>query len=94
MNALEQSLASLSLSVPVPGVKEAELLANPLDIFRTYLAEILAEITGCEVQAAYKSIQWPNNIFNGDLAVILPKLRPGAKSDEVAVELLEKVRYC
>jgi arginyl-tRNA synthetase len=91
MDALEQSLGSLDLSVPIPEVKNAEVLANPLDVYRTYLAQVLADAVGCDIDVAYKSIQWPNNIFNGDLAVILPKLRPGAKADEVAVELMKKV---
>ena len=80
MDALEQSLGSLDLSVPIPEVKNAEVLANPLDVYRTYLAQVLADAVGCDIDVAYKSIQWPNNIFNGDLAVILPKLRPGAKA--------------
>lgn len=91
MEALAQSLESLSLSGPVPEVGAAEVLVNPLDLCRSYLAQILADIVGCDVASAYRSIQWPNNIFNGDLAVILPKLRPGAKAEEVAVELMEKV---
>jgi arginyl-tRNA synthetase len=73
-------------------LKGAEVLANPLDVYRTYLAQVLADVVGCDIDAAYKSIQWPNNIFNGDLSVILPKLRPGAKADEVAIELMKKVR--
>ena len=92
MDALEQSLGSLNLNVPIPDVKDAEVLANPLDVYRTYLAQVLADAVGCDINVAYKSIQWPNNIFNGDLAVILPKLQPGAKADEVAVELMKKVR--
>jgi arginyl-tRNA synthetase len=92
MDVLEQSLSSLDLNFPIPDVKDAEVLANPLDVYRTYLALILADAVGCDIDVAYKSIQWPNNIFNGDLAVILPKLRPGAKADEVAVELIKKVR--
>lgn len=91
METLEQSLTSLNLDVPVPVIEAAEVQVNPLDLFRTYLAKVLAEIAGCDIAAAYRSIQWPNNISNGDLAVILPKLRPGAKADEVAVELMEKV---
>jgi arginyl-tRNA synthetase len=91
MESLEESLGSLSLSVPIPETEAADVLANPLDVCRTYLAQIMADIAGCDIDAAYKSIQWPNNIFNGDLAVILPKLRPGAKADALAVELMEKV---
>ncbi|KAA8623053.1 ArgS Arginyl-tRNA synthetase [Pyrenophora tritici-repentis] len=90
MNALEQSLGSLDLGVPIPQVEGAEVLANPLDIYRTYFGQILAIALDCDISIAYKSIQWPNNISNGDLAVILPKLRPGTKADAVAVELMEK----
>lgn len=90
MDSLEQSLGSLNLNIPIPEVKAAEVLDNPLDVCRTYLAQTLADIAGCDIEAAYKSIQWPNNIFNGDLAVILPKLRPGTKADAIAVELMEK----
>ena len=92
MDSLSKSLRSLNIDIPVPELKGAEVLANPLDVYRTYLAQVLADAVGCDFGAAYKSIQWPNNISNGDLAVILPKLRPGAKADEVAVELTKKVR--
>lgn len=91
METLLETLETLSLKVPLPEVKAAEVLASPLDVFKTYLAKTLADIAACDIQIAYKAIQWPNNIFNGDLAVILPKLRPGAKADDVAVELTEKV---
>ncbi|KAH8726342.1 hypothetical protein GQ44DRAFT_194397 [Phaeosphaeriaceae sp. PMI808] len=90
MESLEHTLASLSLTVPVPQVEAAEVLTNPLDLVRVYLAKILAEILECDDADAYKSVQWPNNIFNGDLAVILPKLKPGAKPDAVAKEIMEK----
>jgi len=92
METLENALSALNLNVPMPGVNNAEVLANPLDVYRTYLAEVLAGAVDCDINVAYKSIQWPNNIFNGDLAVILPKLQPGAKAEEVAVGLMKKVR--
>lgn len=90
MEDLNDRLELLSLT-PVPPVKSVHVLSNPLDIYRAYLAEILAGITGCDLETTYQSIQWPNNIFNGDLAVILPKIRPGAKANEVAFELMQKV---
>lgn len=91
MDLLELLLASLGLGVLIPQVEGAEVLANPLDIYRTYLAHILAVALDCDIGVAYKSIQWPNNISNGDLAVVLPKLQPGVKADAVAAELMEKV---
>jgi arginyl-tRNA synthetase len=91
MEALEANLSSLNLSTPVPALESVQVLSNPLDIYRTYLAHVLADIANCDLITAHKSIQWPNNIFNGDLAVILPKLRAGAKAGELALELMEKV---
>jgi arginyl-tRNA synthetase len=91
MEVLEQSLGSLSLSTPIPHIDAAEVLANPLDVCRTYLAQILAEIAGCDIGTAYTSIQWPNNISNGDLSVTIPKLRPGCKPVELLAELVNKV---
>ncbi|KAJ4370473.1 hypothetical protein N0V83_004993 [Neocucurbitaria cava] len=90
MEALQKSLQSLSLGLPIPQVPLTEVLLNPLDLIRAYLAQILADIVNCEIENASKSIQWPNNIFNGDLAVILPRLRPGAKAEALALELMEK----
>ncbi|KAF3031484.1 hypothetical protein E8E11_001178 [Didymella keratinophila] len=46
--------------------------------------------TECDVQIAFKSIQWPNNIFNGDLSVTVPKLCPGRKPAEVSSQLVDK----
>ena len=92
MEMLEQCLAALTLTGPLPTVAAADVLANPLDLCRVHLAKVLASALDCSIDAAYKSIQWPNNIFNGDLAVVLPKLRPGSKADEIAFEILGKVR--
>jgi arginyl-tRNA synthetase len=69
----------------------AKLLANPLDICRSSLAEILSSLINCDVDDAYKSIQWPNNIFNGDLSVTVPRLQPGCKPTELSAKLVDKV---
>jgi hypothetical protein len=90
-DVLESCLAELNLNMPTCSFDISQALANPLDLYRSYLATILAGLVGCNEEDAFKSIQWPNNIFNGDLAVVLPKLQPGAKADKLAVELLEKV---
>ena len=91
MEALQATLTSLRLNVPVPEIEATHVLSNPLDLYRAYLAELVADIAECDLKTAHRSIHWPNNIDNGDLAVILPKLRPGAKADALAIELTEKV---
>lgn len=88
---LTQLLESLSISAPSSEIADATVLANPLDLCRSTLAELLAGLVDCDVQTAYKSIQWPNNIFNGDLSVTVPKLCPGRKPAELSSQLVDKV---
>lgn len=84
-------LESLSISAPEPEVVEATSLSNPLDLCRITLAKLLSGLVDCDVQIAYRSIQWPNNIFNGDLSVTVPKLCPGRKPTELSSQLVDKV---
>lgn len=90
LNGLEDALESLQLD-PLPHLGCADPLERPLDIARCYLAKILAGLAEVEPELAYSSIQWPNNIFNGDLVVILPKLSHGADPEDYALQILRKV---
>jgi arginyl-tRNA synthetase len=93
VNGLQRLLRALSVDETTFSSDSAsgDVLANPLDVFRSVLADLLANILACDPQSAYNSIQWPNNIFNGDLSVTLPKLCPGRKPDETSSELVNKV---
>lgn len=93
VNALEQGLEVLGLGLPVPSRDTSLILSNPLELWRTCLTSVLSEVVECDEETVRKCIQWPNNIFNGDLAVVLPKLRPGTKADKLAVEIMEEVQY-
>lgn len=84
---LEHSLATLHLTTPRSNNELADIFSNPLDLCRSLLADILSETVGGELEAAFKAIQWPNNIYDGDLSVVLPKLRPGCKAAELAAEI-------
>lgn len=88
---LEERLEALKLAVPLPGDGKADVLTKPLDLWRTYLADTLSGLVECDHDVAFKAIQWPNNIYSGDLAVILPRLCPGSKAQDVAIDLLKKV---
>ena len=90
---LEDSLAHLRLSTPLPPIESADRLTKPLDVYRSYLAEILSRLVEGSFDAAYKSIHWPNNIDSGDLTVTLPKLCPGCNASEVAMSLARKVCF-
>jgi len=62
---------------PIPQFSQAHSLINPLDIGRSYLAEILGHLVDCDSITAYNSIHLSNDISNADFTVILPKLCPG-----------------
>lgn len=73
---LDQLLGDLNLPTPVPGFDSADILNNPLDIPRSYLAQLLVDIVKCEANEAYNSIQLPSSVdgFRGDLIITVPKL--------------------
>ncbi|KAI8154033.1 Arginine--tRNA ligase [Colletotrichum sp. SAR 10_70] len=89
ITGLHSSLERLSLDTPLPSFPPADVLVRPLDIFRSYIAKIVAEVTGCDPALAYEAIQTTAAISMGDLAVILPRLKIKANA-EVAAELLAK----
>lgn len=94
MDGLEGLLKELDLKTPIPHVPEANILIKPLDIGRSYLADILGSLVDCDSSVAYKSIQWPGDISSGDLAVILPKLSHGADPTVLAFDLMQKFPKC
>ncbi|EEA19333.1 arginyl-tRNA synthetase [Talaromyces marneffei ATCC 18224] len=87
---LEAVLEQLGVKVPIRQFSSADVLKRPLDIGRSYLADIFCRLIECDPEVAYRSIHWPNDIFNGDLAVILPKLSHGADSNAVGFDLRNK----
>jgi arginyl-tRNA synthetase len=91
LSGLESLLGGLGLEIPIPQFSAANVLNKPLDICRSYLADILRSLVEGDPVIAYNSIQWPNNIFNGDLVVILPRLSHGADPNALAFDLIEKV---
>ncbi len=85
-------LKNLGLESSVPEFSQTDVTHNPLDIFHAYLAKTIVELTNCEAEIAYNSIQWSTDISNGDLVVVIPKLRlKGINAAEYAFELIQKV---
>jgi arginyl-tRNA synthetase len=73
LRGLATRLEGLGLG-PIPQFREAYILNKPLDIGRSYLADILGNLVGCDSITAYNSIQSPIDISTADLTVPLPKL--------------------
>lgn len=91
ISELENSLGDLDLSTPVPPFPTADVLNKPLDLFRSYLAEIFGSLVECDPAVAYNSVHLSNDPSQGDLTVVLPRLCPGAKPPDVAADLCKRV---
>jgi hypothetical protein len=89
-DGLQALLAAVGVEDPIPSFPLADTQTNPLAIYLSYLAEILVKLTECEPQVAYDSIHWPNE--QGDLAVVLPRLRlQDVKLEKLAADLIRRV---
>ena len=92
MAQLTATLQSFGLS-EVPKLPNTYPELNPVDIYRSHIAELLAPIAGVEKQVAYNALQWTQTLSQGDLVVPVPALRlKGKKPDQLSKEIGEKVR--
>ena len=88
---LETLLAEIGLG-PVPSFQAADVLHNPMDLYRSYLAADFQQLVDSDPDLVYKAIQPPITIQDGDLDIVLPRLKlPGGNPKELAAELLRQV---
>jgi arginyl-tRNA synthetase len=89
--SLEQLLGGLGAKTPIPSYPAASVLVRPLDIGRSYLADILGGIVENDASNAFGSIALPKNLDPGDLVVTLPQLSHGSVADDLARTIMDKV---
>lgn len=88
---LQAFVANIGLD-PIPPFAEADVLNNPIDIYHSYLAEVFQALVECDPELVYNSIQPASTSGNGDLDIVLPKLKlPGISPKQLAGELIKKV---
>jgi hypothetical protein len=84
-------VADLGLG-PVPPFAAADVLNDPMDLCHSYLADAFQRLVNLDPELVYRAIQSPSTIQDGDLDVILPRLKlPGANPKELAGALLKQV---
>jgi arginyl-tRNA synthetase len=89
-DGLHALLGGVGAKTPIPSFSSADIQNCPMDIYISYLAEILVQLTKCEPQVAYESILWPDDFC--DLVVVVPRLRlKSVNPNELAVELNKRV---
>lgn len=75
VDGLEDLLGKVGLDTPVPAFPGADIVHNPQDIFRAYLADTLQRLLNCDRAIAYDAIQPSNVTGMGDLVIVSPRLR-------------------
>ncbi|KAI1067961.1 hypothetical protein LB507_004500 [Fusarium sp. FIESC RH6] len=92
VSGIENLLDKAGLHTPIPEYPGADIVHNPQDIFRVYLADTIQKLTDCDRQIAYDAIQTSNVTGMGDLVVVAPKLRiQNTNHEELAKDLLQKL---
>jgi hypothetical protein len=88
---LAEELNSIGIS-EVPRQPNTYPELNPVDLYRSHIAELLAPIAGVDTKIVYNALQWTQTLAMGDLVIPVPALRlKGKKPDQLAKELSEKV---
>lgn len=90
---LQEQLSSLGIADPLSVFPDSNPTTNPIDVYRCYIAHVLAPITGVDLALVYPALEWTQSFEKGDLILAAPRLRiKGRKPDELAKEWAEKVR--
>lgn len=94
IDGLQSLLGRVGLDTPVPEFPSADILSNPQDVFRSYLADTLQRLVHCDGLTAYDAIQ-PSNITGmGDLVIVSPRLRlKDVRPQEVVSDLSHRVSF-
>ncbi|RKK69878.1 Arginine--tRNA ligase, cytoplasmic [Fusarium oxysporum] len=92
VSGIENLLGKAGLDTPIPEYPGADIVHNPQDIFRAYLADIIQKLLGCDKQIAYDAIQTSNITGMGDLIVVAPKLRlRDTKPEDLVIDLARRL---
>src|SRR5271170_6499742 len=83
MNNTTASLAALGVT-DLAMIPSAHPDQNPLDIFRTHIAERLAPLAGVDIEAVFSGLDRSTKPETGDFVLAIPRLRiKGAKPQEL-----------
>ncbi|KAI1207688.1 arginyl-tRNA synthetase [Annulohypoxylon truncatum] len=91
IDGLEGLLRELGVGIAMPTYVGSDALWKPIDIYRSYLADMASKALGCDAGLAYEAIQSANVKDNTDLTLVLPKLKWGnSKPKDLAKEAFMK----
>lgn len=93
IESLNEQLSNFGISEPLALFPDSNPTTNPVDVYRCYIAHVLAPITGVDLKLVYPALEWTQSLEKGDLILAAPRLRiPGKNPSELTKEWAEKVR--
>ncbi|KAI5815851.1 hypothetical protein BZA77DRAFT_354688 [Pyronema omphalodes] len=88
IDSLNERLSSLGINDPLPVFPDANPTLNPIDIYRSFIADQLAPITGLDTKEVYENLNWTKALENGDLILVVPSIvsirKKGGNYNELA----------
>ncbi|PUU73567.1 tRNA synthetases class I (R)-domain-containing protein [Tuber borchii] len=91
IESLNEQLSNFGISEPLTLFPDSNPTTNPIDVYRCYIADVLAPITGVDIKLVYPALEWTQNLEKGDLILAAPRLRiPGKNPSELTKEWAEK----
>ncbi|KAF4995876.1 hypothetical protein FGRMN_4833 [Fusarium graminum] len=92
VSGIENLLGKAGLDTPIPEFPGADIVHNPQDIFRVYLADLIQKLINCDRKIAYDAIQTSNITGMGDLVIVAPRLRlQGTKPEDLVSDLARRL---
>lgn len=89
---VQAMLGELGITDPLPVFAAANPTTNPIDIFRSYVAEEMTKITGVNRELVYPALEWTQDMRKGDLIMAVPRLRVKGDPKALAIQWAEKVK--
>ena len=87
-DGIRSFLTEAGVDGDVPHFPLADIETSPLTIYTSFIANAIIQLTDCSPEAAWASVQKPNDI--GDLAVVVPRLKlKDVKPPELAETTLQ-----
>lgn len=88
VEALNGVLEANGVTRAIPLLEGANINVNPMDIYKSYLAQAIVQSTACDTKVALDAIQFPNEAGMGDLVLVLPRLKLQESELQGAMEQL------
>ncbi|EEH42558.2 uncharacterized protein PADG_07378 [Paracoccidioides brasiliensis Pb18] len=75
IKGLETLLQGLGLTVPIPAFSAANVVVNPVDIYRCYVADVVKQAAECGEDITFNAIERTQVLAHGDVVLIVARLR-------------------